>query len=133
LSGEKKSMSMNFTPVMPCVPSCARTLPATFASPSRFASCLSMAYATATCWRSGAMWISLTLPTMTPRYLTGDPISRPCTDSSKYEWKMTVSLFVPRMPSPNAAANRATVPISAKSPSLKCVVALDIRQPPEHG
>src|SRR5262245_40246440 len=68
--------------------------------------------------------MSLTVPMVTPRNLTGDPMSSPCTDSSKYDTAVIESRWKRRAPSQNTMAAVATIATTTKRPSFQWFVAV---------
>src|SRR5262249_13045247 len=76
-------------------------------------------------WRwSGAIVMSVTVPTVTPRNLTGEPTSSPCTDSSK---KLTAGNDSRRKrlaPGQKSEPSSAPTATSTKSPSFQWLVAV---------
>src|SRR5882724_8046191 len=68
--------------------------------------------------------MSVTLPIVTPRNLTGEPTSRPCTDSSKYEIAWNESRWKRRAPSQNTVPTSAAIATTTKRPSFQWLVAV---------
>src|SRR5947199_3536505 len=70
------------------------------------------------------MVMSLTVPTVTPRNLTGEPTSRPCTDSSKSLIAGNDSRRNRRAPSQKSVPSIAPTASRTKSPSFQWLVAV---------
>ena len=70
---------------------------------------------------SGAIVMSPTRPTPTPRKVTGAPTSRPCTDSLKYVKNATVTRRVCVAPRPTASASAAAKPEDDEEADLHVV------------
>src|SRR5690242_4561457 len=68
--------------------------------------------------------MSPTVPMVTPRNLTGDPTSSPCTDSSKYDTALIESRWKRRAPSQNTLIAIATIATTTKRPSFQWLVAV---------
>src|SRR5438874_6189959 len=68
--------------------------------------------------------MSTTVPTVTPLNLTGEPTSRPCTDSSKYLTARKDSRRNRRAPSQKSAPSITPTPSTTNSPSFQWLVAV---------
>src|SRR6266404_789002 len=68
--------------------------------------------------------MSVTVPIVTPRNFTGEPTSRPCTDSSKYEIACRASRWNRCAASQKTVPAAARIPATTNRPSFQWLVAV---------